>query len=71
MRNPSEIEALVDDKTKIILFESITNPSIDVADFDAIVAIANKHNILTCVDNTVGTPILCKPFESWGRLDCT
>ncbi len=63
VRNPSEIEALVDDKTKIILFESITNPSVDVADFDAIVAIANKYNILTCVDNTVGTPILCKPFE--------
>jgi len=63
VRNPSEIEALVDDKTKIIIFESITNPSIDVADFDAIVAIANKHNILTCVDNTVGTPILCKPFD--------
>jgi len=63
VRNPSEIEALVDDKTKIILFESITNPSIDVADFDAIVAIANKYNIITCVDNTVGTPILCKPFD--------
>lgn len=63
VRNPSEIEALVDDRTKIILFESITNPSIDVADFDAIVAIADKHNILTCVDNTVGTPILCKPLE--------
>lgn len=63
VRNPSEIEALVDDKTKIILFESITNPSIDVADFDAIVAIADKHHILTCVDNTVATSILCKPLE--------
>jgi len=63
VRNPNEIEALVDEKSKIIIFESITNPSIDVADFDAIVAIANKHNILTCVDNTVGTPILCKPFS--------
>jgi len=63
VKNPSEIEALVDDRTKIILFESITNPSIDVADFDAIVAIADKHNILTCVDNTVATPILCKPLE--------
>jgi len=60
--NPSEIEALVDDKTKIILFESITNPSIDVADFEAIVAIAEKYNILTCVDNTVATPIYCKPL---------
>ncbi len=63
VRNPSEIEALVDDRTKIILFESITNPSIDVADFDAIVAIAEKHGILTCVDNTVATPVLCKPIE--------
>jgi O-acetylhomoserine (thiol)-lyase len=62
VRNPSEIEALVDERTKIILFESITNPSIDVADFDAIVAIADKHGILTCVDNTVATPILCKPI---------
>ncbi|WP_309496567.1 O-acetylhomoserine aminocarboxypropyltransferase/cysteine synthase family protein [Sulfurovum sp.] len=61
--NPSEMEALIDDKTKIVIFESITNPSIDVPDFDAIVAIANKHNILTCVDNTVATPILCKPFD--------
>jgi O-acetylhomoserine (thiol)-lyase len=62
VNNPSEIEALVDEKTKIILFESITNPSIDVADFEAIVAIAKKHNIMTCVDNTVATPILCKPL---------
>jgi O-acetylhomoserine (thiol)-lyase len=60
--NPSEIEDLVDEKTKIIIFESITNPSIDVADIDAIVEIAQKYNIITCVDNTVGTPVLCKPF---------
>ena len=63
VKEPSELEALIDDKTKIIIFESITNPSIDVPDFDAIVATANKYNILTCVDNTVATPILCKPFE--------
>ena len=62
VNNPSEIEALIDEKTKIILFESITNPSIDVADFEAIVAIAQKHKIISCVDNTVATPILCKPL---------
>jgi len=62
VNNPAEIEDLIDEKTKIILFESITNPSIDVADFEAIVAIAKKHNIMTCVDNTVATPILCKPL---------
>ena len=63
VQNPSEIEALVDDKTKVIFFESLTNPSIDVADIEAITKIANKHNILTVVDNTVATPALCRPFE--------
>ena len=62
VRNPSELEALIDDKTKIIIFESITNPSIDVADISAIVEISDRHNIITCVDNTVATPVLCKPL---------
>ncbi len=56
------IEALVDDHTKCLFFESITNPSIDVPDFEILVSIANKHNILTIVDNTVATPMLCQPL---------
>ncbi|NPA61740.1 MAG: aminotransferase class I/II-fold pyridoxal phosphate-dependent enzyme [Epsilonproteobacteria bacterium] len=62
VNNPSEIEPLIDEKTKLILFESITNPSIDVADFEQMTKIADRHSILTCVDNTVATPILCKPL---------
>ena len=61
--NPSELENLIDEKTKLILFESITNPSIDVADLASIAKIANKHNVLTCADNTVATPILCQPLK--------
>ena len=57
------LEALIDDKTKAILFESLSNPSLAVADFRGIVAFANKHNILTIVDNTVATPYLCKPLK--------
>ncbi len=62
VKNPSELEGLIDDKTKLILFESITNPSIDVPDFKAIFDIADKHGVISCVDNTVATPILCKPL---------
>jgi len=64
VHNPDEIEALVDEKTKAIFFETLTNPSIDVADISAITAIAKKHGILTIVDNTVATPVLCRPLES-------
>ncbi|MBD3805979.1 O-acetylhomoserine aminocarboxypropyltransferase/cysteine synthase family protein [Sulfuricurvum sp.] len=63
VQNPSEIEALVDSKTKVIFFETLTNPSIDVADIAAITSIAKKHGILTIADNTVATPILCRPLE--------
>ena len=67
VRNPSELESLIDDKTKIIIFESITNPSIDVADIGAIVEIADKYSVITCVDNTVVTPVLCKPLAHCGN----
>ncbi|MCH9813552.1 MAG: O-acetylhomoserine aminocarboxypropyltransferase/cysteine synthase [Epsilonproteobacteria bacterium] len=63
VHDPKQLETLIDEKSKLILFESITNPSIDVADFDHIVAIAEKYGVLTAVDNTVATPILCKPLE--------
>ncbi|MBN2815664.1 MAG: O-acetylhomoserine aminocarboxypropyltransferase/cysteine synthase [Campylobacterales bacterium] len=63
VQNPSEIESLIDEKTKVIFFESLTNPSIDVADIEAIATIANRHGILTVVDNTVATPVLCRPLE--------
>jgi O-acetylhomoserine (thiol)-lyase len=65
VHDPKELESLIDEKTKAIFFESLTNPSIDVADIEALTKIANKYNILTIVDNTVATPVLCRPFE-WG-----
>lgn len=57
-----EIESLVDEKTKAIFFETISNPSIDVPSFEELINIANKHGILSIVDNTVATPILCRPL---------
>ena len=63
VHQPEQIEPLIDDRTKVIFFETLTNPSIDVANIAAITAIANKHDILTVVDNTVATPALCRPFE--------
>lgn len=56
------IEKLIDENSKCIFFETISNPSIDLPDFEKIIKIANKHNLLTIVDNTVATPILCQPL---------
>lgn len=59
---PSSIEALIDDKTKAIFYESLSNPQIAVADIDAISAIAKKHGIISICDNTVATPYLVNPI---------
>jgi len=61
--NPNSIKKLIDEKTKLILFESISNPSVAVADFDAIVKIADEAGIVTACDNTVATPMLCTPLD--------
>lgn len=63
VHEPKSIETLIDENTRCIFFETISNPSIDVPNFDAIIAIANHHGILSIVDNTVATPMLCKPLN--------
>lgn len=63
VHDPDALEALIDDKTRVICFETLTNPGIDVADISRIASIAERHGILTVVDNTVATPALCRPIE--------
>ncbi len=60
-----EIEKLVDGRTKLIFGETVANPSIKVLDFEKLSGIAKKHGVLFAVDNTLATPVLCRPFE-WG-----
>lgn len=59
----NEYEALIDDNTKAIYLESISNPNIEVYDFEAIAQVAHKHGIPVVVDNTIATPYLFRPFE--------
>ena len=60
-----EIEKLIDDRTKLIYTETVANPSIKIIDFDKIAALAKKYGIVYADDNTLATPVLCRPFE-WG-----
>lgn len=61
--NVQEYEDLIDENTRAIYVESISNPNIELIDIDAIAAVAHKHGIPVVVDNTVATPYLFKPFE--------
>ena len=52
--NPEYFERAIDKNTKAIYLETIGNPEFNVPDFDAIAAIAKKHDIPLVVDNTFG-----------------
>ncbi len=58
-----EIEALIDEDTRLILGESLSNPGLEVFDFDRFSRIAHSHGIPLFVDNTFPTPVNCRPFE--------
>ncbi len=53
------------ENTKLVFTESVTNPSLDVADIEMFARCAHAHGVPLCVDNTFPTPINLRPFE-WG-----
>lgn len=62
--NPQDFECLIDENTKALYLETIGNPTLNVADFDAIAKVAQKHRIPLIVDNTFGAGgFLFKPFQ--------
>ncbi len=50
--------------TRMLLIETPTNPTMEVTDIEASVAIAREHRLLTVVDNTFATPYLQQPLTS-------
>ncbi|OPB85747.1 O-acetylhomoserine aminocarboxypropyltransferase/cysteine synthase family protein [Elizabethkingia ursingii] len=62
--NAEDFEALIDENTKALYIETIGNPTLNVADFEAIAKVAEKHQIPLIVDNTFGAGgFLFNPFE--------
>ncbi|UXZ44092.1 bifunctional O-acetylhomoserine aminocarboxypropyltransferase/cysteine synthase [Pseudomonas soli] len=57
------LEALIDDRTKAVFCESIGNPAGNIVDIAALAEAAHRNGVPLIVDNTVATPILCRPFE--------
>ena len=49
--------------TKLIFGESISNPSLDVLDFEKFAKVAHAAGIPLIVDNTFPTPINCRPID--------
>lgn len=53
----------IDKNTRLVLIETITNPTLRVFDVPEISKVCRENNTLLAVDNTFATPYLYKPFR--------
>jgi O-acetylhomoserine (thiol)-lyase len=60
---PGELERYVDEKTRLVFTETIGNPRMNVVDLPGWADAAHAHGLPLIVDNTIPTPILCRPFD--------
>lgn len=65
LSNPENLKKLLNDKTKMVYFETPTNPGLKIIDIENMSKIAHKYNpkIKVVVDNTFATPYLQKPLD--------
>ncbi|MCW2390352.1 O-acetylhomoserine aminocarboxypropyltransferase [Sphingobium sp. B11D3A] len=61
--DPANIAAAITDRTRAVFIESLANPGGVVQDIEAIAKIAHDAGIPLIVDNTLATPVLCRPIE--------
>ena len=48
--------------TKVMLAETITNPTVQVCDLAALASLCHEHGVHLVVDNTFASPALCRPL---------
>lgn len=66
--DPAAYADAIDDRTAYVHCETIANPSLITPDFEAIAEVAHEHDVPLFVDNTFGTPALCRPLEHGADL---
>lgn len=69
LHDEAAVEALIDGSTRAIFVESIANPQMEVCDLAALARIANAHDLLLILDNTVTTPYLCRSIDAGVHLE--
>ncbi|EIK4762134.1 O-acetylhomoserine aminocarboxypropyltransferase/cysteine synthase [Vibrio parahaemolyticus] len=60
---PESLVELIDENTKAVYCESIGNPAGNIVDLERVAELAHAQGVPVIVDNTVATPVLCKPIE--------
>jgi cystathionine beta-lyase/cystathionine gamma-synthase len=62
-RDLDAVTAALRPTTRVVWSETLSNPTMAVADLPALAALAHAGGALLAVDSTFATPVLCRPLE--------
>jgi O-acetylhomoserine (thiol)-lyase len=62
-QDPQQFANAIDDKTRALFCETVSNPALEVTDLDAVGEIAKAHGLPLIVDATCSTPYLTNPLN--------
>ncbi len=70
MTDLDAVSNAIDERTKLVWLETPTNPTLKIADIEAVAGIAKQHEIILAVDNTFATPYLQNPLALGADIVC-
>ncbi len=63
LRDLAAVEAAIRPNTRMLWVETPTNPTLRLADLEALAAIAARHGLIAVCDNTFASPYVQRPLE--------
>ncbi len=61
--DPDTVEAAISPRTRVLYLETISNPTLAMADLADLARRGHRHDLTVIVDNTFASPYLCRPLE--------
>ena len=66
--DPNNIRRACNERTRAVFSESLANPGGVVCDIQGLADAAHENGVPLVIDNTLATPVLCKPIEHGADL---
>lgn len=62
-QDPENFAKAIDDKTRALFCESVSNPALEITDLEAVAKVAHARGLPLIVDSTFSTPYLTQPIK--------
>ena len=62
-QDPANFARAIDDRTRAVFCESVSNPALEITDLEAVAQVAHAHGLPLIVDSTFSTPYLTQPIK--------